>query len=143
MSPVDIPAPDDPRVHVVIPVPLAGGRVLTLRLKRFDWIEEPVLVEVEAAQEKIRADETLNGRQRSRASILALLKPFVSEQDYTECERLPVGSLMAVNDFWSEQSGLPLGEFLASVASSTENTEAPSDTICSPADGPEQTSEPG
>ena len=137
---LDIPAADDPRVTVTMNVALKGGKTLILSVPRFDFIDEPTHKDMSVELEKIDADETLSARERVRASTLVMLKPFVAARDYKQCESLVVGQLNVIRDHWIAQSNITLGELLASAASSTANTEAPSNTTSTPEDGPDATS---
>src|SRR6516165_2507047 len=115
----EIPAVDDPRVVVEISVSVKGRRPLILRLPRFDYIDEPVydamMIELEAIDAAVKDDETkLPPRKQSRQITLATIKPFVSDKDYAICETLALGQLEAISKYWQEQSGIPLGEYMAS-----------------------------
>jgi hypothetical protein len=135
-------ATDDPRINVTITVPIKGGKTLNLALPRFDYLEEPVLAAMDVELEKIRADEVLNDRQKSRARVLAMLKPILAARVYKQCEDLPLGPLAAISEVWSEQSSMSLGEFLASAESSpTKSSEAPPNTTSTPADTTDATSD--
>jgi hypothetical protein len=134
---------DDPRIFVTIEVALKGGKSLTLRIPRTDYIEESehdALVAALEAIDKIPVEE-LPDRKRSRAAVLAMLRPFIPARDYKACEGLPVGPLNEIRDRWFAASAMPLGEYLASGNSSTETTGAPSNTISSSEGGGAETSD--
>jgi hypothetical protein len=139
----DIPAVDDPRIMVTIPVPVKGRKTpLVLRLPRFDFLDEDQHDAMSAATEKVAEESAdLPARKQQRLFDLAMLKPHVAAKDWPAVEALPVGPLNAIVGVWAEQSNIPLGEFLASADSSTENTEAPSSTTSTPEDGQEETSD--
>lgn len=126
----EIPAADDPRLLVEIRVPVKGRRPMVLRLPRYDMIDELTYRPMWVALEAIDADENkdMTARDKTRAAVLAMLKPFVSDKDYAICETLALGQLTAIRDHWGTQSEIPLGEYVASVNSSAGNTEAPSAT---------------
>jgi hypothetical protein len=138
----DIPAVDDPRIMVTIPVPVKGRKTpLVLRLPRFDFIDEDQHDAMSAATEKV-AEESADAAPEAAAAVhLAMLKPHVPPKDYAVCETLTVGQLSAVVGVWAERSSIPLGEFLASADSSTGNTEAQSSTTSTTPDGQEGTSD--
>jgi hypothetical protein len=139
---LDIPASDDPRITVSIPVPLKGGKVLVLAVPRFDFIEEPDYDAMTIELEKLDKDTDLTERQRARLATLVMLKPFVPARDHKVCESLVMGQLTAIRTHWIEQSNIPLGEFLASAQSSmTTMSEAPSNMTSTAGDGGAATSD--
>ncbi len=125
---MDVPAADDPRIQVHIPVPVKGRKTpMVLRVPRFDFIDEPTYDECIAAIEAIEKEHAdLVPRKRQRLIHLVWLKAFVPPKDYEVCETLALGQLDAIMLEWSNRSSIPLGELLASGTSSTANTEAPS-----------------
>jgi hypothetical protein len=130
----DIPAVDDPRVMVSIPVPIKGRKTpLVLKVPRFDFIDEAQHDAIQAGIEGI--DESLIIRKKQRLVTLAMLKPFLSAADYKVCDGLVVGQLNLIQANWSQQSAISLGESLASAGSSTENTEAHSPSTSTPEGG--------
>ncbi|MCV7009490.1 hypothetical protein [Mycobacterium gordonae] len=118
---------------------------LVLRVPRFDFIDETQHDELTASVAELDTDKYVGEpfRKRMRLATLLMLKPFLSAADYKVCETLPVGQLNAIQVVWREKSSIPLGEFLASADSSTENTEAQSDSTSTPEDGPAATSAAG
>ena len=104
---------------------------MMLRLPRFDMIDEPTFAPMFAALEAIDTQESGSARDRARAAVLVMLKPFVTDEHYAICEVLALGQLQAIRDHWQAQTDIPLGEYAASRQSSTESTEAPSNTISS------------
>ncbi len=138
---MDVPALDDPRVHVSIPVPVKGRKTpWTLRLPRFDFMEESAYDEMIAAAEAAQAAED-TPRKRDRAANLAMIKCFVSAKDHAVCDGLASGQLSAVMLIWAEKSSVSLGELLASAPSSMATTEAPSSSTSTPAAGRAETSD--
>jgi hypothetical protein len=139
----DIPAVDDPRIMVTIPVPVKGRKTpLVLRLPRFDFIDEDQHDAMNsAAAEVVQANADAVPRKQQWLVHLAWLKPHVPPKDYAVCETLTVGQLSAVVGVWAERSSIPLGEFLASADSSTGNTEAQSSTTSTTPDGQDGTSD--
>jgi hypothetical protein len=134
----DVPALDDPRIMVSIPVPVKGRKTpLVLKVPRFDFIDEAQYDAIEEATKGIGTET----RKQMRLSALALLKPFLSAADYKACETLSVGQLNVIQAVWGEQSSTSLGELLASGDSSAENTEAQSSTTSTPEDGSDSTSD--
>jgi hypothetical protein len=139
---LDIPASDDPRITVTIPVPLKGGKVLVLAVPRFDFIEEPDYEIMTAELAKLDEDTGLSERKRARLATLVMLKPFVPARDHKTCESLVMGQLTAIREHWIAQSNIPLGEFLASAESlTTTMSEAPSNTTSTAEDGGAATSD--
>lgn len=138
----DIPSHDDPRIMVSISIPVKGRKPLVLRLPRFDFIGEDQHDELQAAvQTQVEKDPELPLRKHQRLADLVFIKPFVSASEFKACEALLPGQLRLVISTWAEQSSIPLGEFLASAASSPGNTEAPSSTTSIPAAGRAETSD--
>jgi hypothetical protein len=139
----DIPAVDDPRILVSIPVPVKGRKTpLVIRVPRFDFIGEDqhdILENVGA--EIAEANPGMGIRKLQRLTDLAALKLFLPAKDYTTCEGLTSGQLQAVMIAWAEGSTIPLGELLASAESSTGNTEAHSSTTSTHEDGQGETSD--
>ena len=128
---MDVPAHDDPRVQITIPVPVKGRKQpLLLKVPRFDFIDEDTYDAIVTGIDAI--DKTLPQRKATRLVVLAYLKPCVPAKDYAVCETLMVGQLNAILQNWNDASNITLGEYLASAASLTGNTEAPSDTTSSP-----------
>jgi hypothetical protein len=138
---LDIPASDDPRITITIPVPLKGGKVLVLAVPRFDFIEEPDYDTMTAELDKLE-DTDLSERKRARLATLVMLKPFVPARDHKLCESLVMGQLTAIREHWIAQSNIPLGEFLASAESlMTTMSEAPSNTTSTLEGGGDATSD--
>jgi hypothetical protein len=139
----DIPAVDDPRIMVKIPVPVKGRKTpLVIRVPRFDFIDEDkhdALDKLGAVVAEANPDMDL--RRQQRLVDLGGLKLFLSAKDAAACESLTSGQLQAVMSAWAAGSTIPLGEFLASADSSTENTEAPSKPTSTPEDGQGATSD--
>lgn len=139
---MDVPAPDDPRIMVTIPVPVKGQRKpLVLTVPRFDFLDEPTYDAITAELDAIAERTDLVVRKATRLINLAYLKPCIPERQYEVCETLPVGQLNAIMAIWSDASQVSLGEYLASANSSTGNTGAPSSTTSSPVDTPDATSD--
>ena len=133
---MDIPAPDDPRILVSIPVPLKGGKVLALKVPRFDYIDEAQHEAMTVELDKLDKDTDLTARQRARRATLVMLKPFTSAADFKHCEAMVLGQLTAIRDVWFEQSNIGLGEYLASAPSLTTGiSEAPPNTTSTSEDG--------
>lgn len=138
----DVPALDDPRILVPISVPVKGRKTrLVLRLPRFDFIDEHQHDALQAAVDGV--DESLPPRKRQWAANLLMIKPFVSAADYKACETLSSGQVNMIVSYWAQQSTISVGEFLASADSSTESTEAQSDSTSTTEDGPAATSAAG
>lgn len=138
---MEVPALNDPRLLVPIPVPLKGRKPITLKLPRFDFIDEDQHDAIEAAAKAADdANKELPLRKRQRLADLALLKPFVSEKDYQACESLTSGQLQVLIKIWATGSQVALGELLASEVSSTENTGAQSPSTSIAEGGPERIS---
>jgi hypothetical protein len=75
----DIPAVDDPRILVPIPVPVKGRKTpLVLRLPRFDFIDEDQHDAMNsAAAEVVQANADAVPRKQQWLVHLAWLKPHV------------------------------------------------------------------
>lgn len=135
----DVPAVDDPRVMVTIPVRVKGRKApLMLRLPRFDYITEDTYDDWDTQFAAINTDVP---RKQGRQVRLIMLKTFVTAAEYKACEGLTAGQLEAISDIWAAKSAIPLGEYIASANSSPENTEAPSPTTSSSADTTDATSD--
>jgi hypothetical protein len=139
----DILASDDPRIMVVMSVPVPGRKQpMVIKLPRFDFIDESQHAAIDEAFKSVdseHADWPI--RRRRHLANLKIIKPFMTAKDYAACEKLTVGQLDMIIERWAEQSNVSLGEFLASAESSMENTEAPSSLTSMPEDGQEGTSD--
>lgn len=139
----DVPAQDDPRIMVHIPVPVKGRKTpLVLKVPRFDFLDEDQHDAMMTASSEVdEQNKDLPLRKRQRLTDLSALKPFLSQRDFGVCETLPAGQLQAIIIAWAAGSSVPLGELLASAGSSTENTEAPSSSTSTPEAGQGETSD--
>lgn len=139
----DILAPDDPRILVPIVVPLRGGKTLTLRLPRFEYMEPEQHESMTQGLTDIdnTPAEELSSYERERRATLVMLKPFLNAKDYKTCQAMTAGQLIGIRNHWAEQSQMPLGEFLASAHSSTASTGAQSNTTSTAEDGDAATSD--
>lgn len=81
------------------------------------------------------AEEALEEMAVIRSAALARFKPAVTKEQFTVLQKCTTGELKLAATEWEEKSGIPLGELLASSTSSTESTEAPSNTTSSPEGG--------
>ena len=137
MKPVDIVGADDPRINVTFSIPGVGE----LSLPRLDFIDEDTLDEIQAAIEAL--DDTLPIHRAQRQAYLLQLKPFCDDTQYEKLSTLKLGELTQITDTWTKRSALPLGEYLASDDSSTENTGRPSRRTSSNKGGGESTTDAG
>ena len=135
---LDVPTIDDPRIMIVIDLPPFG---LQLRLPRFDMLPEKLLDDMDAKLTAITEETEPSQRKRNRLARLTMFKTVVPAKDYKMLETFTIGQLDLIWEDWVEQSGIPLGKYLASAPSSTENTEAPSPMTSSSADTVEATSD--
>lgn len=134
MQPVDIVGSDDPRIYIRFNVPAVGE----LSLPRLDFIDETELDDIQAAIEALDPDLPVHRAQRQ--AYLIQLKPFCSDEQFAAVSTLRLGELTQITDTWTKRSALPLGEFLASDDSSTENTGRPSRRTSSNKGGGDSTS---
>lgn len=137
MKSVDIVGADDPRILIRFNVPTVGE----LALPRLDFIDETELDEIQSAIEAL--DPDLAPHRAQRQAYLIQLKPFCTDEQFQAAEKLKLGELTQITDTWTKRSALPLGEFLASDDSSTENTGRPSRRTSSNKAGAESTSDDG
>jgi hypothetical protein len=128
---MDVPAIDDPRIMVAVDLPKFD---LTLRLPRFDFLPEAVLDKMDDQITVITDNEALNDRKKIREARLAMFKAVVGAKEYKILQSMTVGQLNLIYGKWADDSAVELGKYLASDTSSTENTEAPSNTISSSGD---------
>jgi len=140
MKPHKIVVEDDTRIMVGFEIPLKGRKPLLFTVPRLDFIPEDEFVSLTKELAALDDDKTLDDlHKKTRAAVLTMLRPHVTKQQFTVLEKMPIGVLIQIRDVWQENSAISLGEYLASANSSTENTEAPSDTTSSPEDGQEPT----
>ena len=135
MKSFDIVGAEDPRIFIRFNVPNVGE----LALPRLDFIDEAELDEIQSAIEAL--DPELAAHRAQRQAYLIQLKPFCTEQQYEAVEKLKLGELTQITDNWTKRSALPLGEYLASDDSSTENTGRPSRRTSSNKGGADSTSD--
>ncbi|WP_142396025.1 hypothetical protein [Mycobacterium kansasii] len=139
---IDVPAVDDPRIMISIPVPVKGRKPVVLKVPRFDFMGEDVHQAWEDAAKQAGENKDMPLSRQQRITDLAALKLVLPEKDYKVCETLTSGQLQIVMLNWAKESAFPLGELLASADSLTGNTEAPSSMTSTAQDGPEETSDP-
>lgn len=130
MKPIQIVAVDDERTVIPFSVPVKGRRPLVVNLPRFDFIPEDDFDQLTANIEALDKEE-LPLRKYSRKLALVMLQQFVSDKDYAALETLATGQLDQILTVWREHSQVSLGESVASADSSTESTEAQSDSTSS------------
>lgn len=137
MKSFDVVGADDPRILIRFNIPGVGE----LTLPRLDFIDEEQLDDIQTAIENL--DDTLPAHRAQRQAYLIQLKPFCDDTQYCKVEKLKLGELTQITDTWTKRSALPLGEYLASDDSSTENTGRPSRRTSSNKGGGEATSDAG
>ncbi|QZT61243.1 hypothetical protein [Mycolicibacterium austroafricanum] len=96
--------------------------------------DDPGEFPAEPEEPEIVGTEALEETAVIRAASLARFKHVTSKDEYAILQKCTTGELRQAATEWEEKSGIPLGELLASSNSSTESTEAPSNTTSSPAD---------
>lgn len=134
MKSFDVVSDDDPRICIQFPV---SGTVITV--PRFDFIDEDTL---DVIQDDIDAiDSELAPHRQQRQAMLIQFKPFCDDDQFAVLSKLKLGQLTFMMNKWTESSAVPLGEYLLSVDSSTENTGKPSKRTSSKSDGAESTSD--
>lgn len=133
MKSFDVVADDDPAISIQFPV---AGTVITV--PRFDFIDEDTLDDIQDSIDSI--DKDLAAHRQQRMAMLAQFKPFCTDDQYAVVQKLKLGQLTFMMNKWTESSAVPLGEYLLSVESSTENTAKPSKRTSSKLDGGESTS---
>lgn len=102
--------------------PIKGVEPVELSLPLYNYMPRDELKELmrsaaEIDERELTDDYTIFDRQRD--SILASLRPFVSDEAFTVLEGLTIGELVDINQEWTRQSAIPLGESSASNGSST------------------------
>jgi hypothetical protein len=112
---VEVPSADDPRVVIQLAL---GDTVITV--PRFDFINEDELDAIQTAIDGIDGD--LPAHRQHREAILVHLRNFCTPPQLEVVEGCALGQLKYMMDTWTEQSSIPLGEYLLSAESSTENT---------------------
>ena len=136
MKSFDVVSDDDPRIFIQFPV--AG---ITVTVPRFDFIDEDTLDEIQDRIDKI--DPELVPHRQQREAMLLQFRPFCTDDEFEVVKNLKLGQLTFMMNKWTESSGIPLGEFLASDDSSTENTGRPSRRTSSSKGGGDSTSDAG
>lgn len=79
--------------------------------------------------------------ENSRTAALAAFKVLLAADEYEVIEQCTTAEVTQAFTAWGKHSAIPLGEFLASLTSSTENTERPSSLTSSTEDGTDTTSD--
>ena len=110
--------------------PVKGVEPVIITVPRFDFMPVGELKQLQANISVVEESEQ-EGEDAQREVIFVSLKPFVTDQEYELISGLALGTLQHISQVWAEQSGVPLGELLASNSSSA-NTRRQSNTTSSP-----------
>ncbi|MCB1282344.1 MAG: hypothetical protein KDB18_12560 [Salinibacterium sp.] len=96
--------------------------------------EDPGEFPAEPEEPDITGTESLEEMAVIRSAALERFKHVVTKEQFALLRSCTTGELRQAATKWEELSGIPLGELLASSNSSTETTEAPSNTTSSQED---------
>lgn len=115
MKSFDIPDDDDPRISIELRI-----KGIAVTVPRFDFIDEDTLDAIQAEIDAV--DSELSPHRQQRMVMLANFRPFCTDEEMAVLEGAKLGQLTFMMTTWTENSAMPLGEFVLSADSSTEST---------------------